>query len=774
MEIHETEKRILLSVGAFANFGSSDAVAQGISSTWRMETGRIWHEEMQQAGTAQFGEAISFEKSITGMVRQTGWTFELNGRMDQVLTHDEGIEIREVKSTQTPLPEDPETLKAKYPHYFTQAACYHVLHRQQSPEVSAKTVLIFVNIDDGITQTVPIDDPEDWIEAQCRRLLPFLEAKVKARKRCLSATFNLPFETLRPGQAEARAELLDYRPDTRHRIFQAPTGFGKTGIALEFALTLLQRGEVERIVFLTGKTSGQLQACRQLETMLAGSEDPPLTLQLRNKEDHHRGLAAIPEPPEDATIWDTLTEELPHRFEKGFLDLETIQEMGEQLKIDPFEITRKAIAYADILVADYNYVFAPTVRGFLESTLGWEPSKTFLIIDEAHNLTNRARIAWSQEIAAADIDNLRDHLFFNNQTPKLQHACDDLAALIRDLPADKPIQGTDLYALKDSLESIKKQIQDQPLPWDEFPDAVAFVLNNLLFTARVREYATLPYLLTKRSNDAVTWNCIDAAPEIGLSLDAFASTVSMSATIGQPDLAAEAFGIFQHLGSLQWIEAEATWRNDAYTVAIDSRVDTRMKARDRSYQTTAETIAALAESASTPAVAFFSSYRYAEAVQTYLETLFPYLRITLQERGLTFDYQEAFLQRAVDTSDILLLILGSSFSEGIDVLGGQVETAIVVGPALPEMSLTQEAVRKNLEKTLSKEEAFERSYIVPGMQKINQALGRIVRSPEHRAKIILQGKRFLEPAYQKHLDPVYTSAATTIRKQADLANFVGQ
>ncbi|MEM7674285.1 MAG: helicase C-terminal domain-containing protein, partial [Verrucomicrobiota bacterium] len=719
--------------------------------------------------------SAQFERPVAGLLKAHGWTFELSGRIDQIITDKNKLELREIKSTRHALPDDPENLKTLYPHYFNQAAIYPLLLAKEPEHAGAtlRTKLVFVNIEDGISQSIDLEQPEEVFTAQCARMRPFLEARIHARERCVSATFKPPFRELRDGQAEARNALLDSRVDTQHRIFQAPTGFGKTGIALEYALHLLKSGEVERIVYLTSKTSGQHQACKQLAAMLEGCPDPPLTLQLRNREDHHQGLATIPETLEDSQHLSQIVSEIPYQFRDGFLDLETIKHFALEKEVDPFEITRRAIPFADILVADYNYIFSPGVRGFLENTLGWQSKKTFLIVDEAHNLPSRGCMVWSQELTVKDIELLRDFLFFNNLSIPLQRDLDEFLACIEQPEPGRTLSHSELYALKDQVDRVKANILSTHLPWDELPDQTIEALNSILFVQRLWEYAELPLLIQKTTDKAITWQCLDASTELGHSLDSFFGTLCMSATIGQPDIAADSFGIGKHLANLQWIEAEAPWRKNGYKVAIDTRVDTRLKARERSYQMTAETVAAMAETAPGTVVAFFPSYRYAEAIRTYLETLFPYLRLTLQKRGLNFDQQESYLLSALNSSDVLLLILGSSFSEGIDVLGGRVSKAVVVGPALPEMSATQEALRKRFEDSMSPSEAFERAYIVPGMQKINQALGRLVRSPDHRAQVMLHGKRFQEPNYQKHLDPVFTQSTVFIKRKHELAEFFG-
>jgi Rad3-related DNA helicase len=171
-----------------------------------------------------------------------------------------------------------------------------------------------------------------------------------------------------------------------------------------------------------------------------------------------------------------------------------------------------------------------------------------------------------------------------------------------------------------------------------------------------------------------------------------------------------------------------------------------------------------------PIAVFFSSYQYAENVRAYLETLEPQARATIQPRGLELAEQEAFIESALLTEDALFLILGSSYAESIDALGGRVHTAMVVGPALPEVNCVREA-RREAHPSTNRESAFRECYLLPGMRRIHQALGRLVRAPGHRATILLQGRRFAEPRFHEALAPEYQST-TRIEDEAALHDWL--
>jgi DNA excision repair protein ERCC-2 len=153
---------------------------------------------------------------------------------------------------------------------------------------------------------------------------------------------------------------------------------------------------------------------------------------------------------------------------------------------------------------------------------------------------------------------------------------------------------------------------------------------------------------------------------------------------------------------------------------------------------------------------FFPSYAYAEAIQRELANVAPKLRGALQPKLRDLAAQSTWVDESLLIADALLLVLGSSFAESIDVLGGRVTHAMVVGPALPEVNAVQRArLAEAARAGLSRDAAFRRVYQIPGMTKVNQALGRLVRAPGQQARVVLHCRRFLEPSYNSLLAADY-------------------
>jgi Rad3-related DNA helicase len=349
----------------------------------------------------------------------------------------------------------------------------------------------------------------------------------------------------------------------------------------------------------------------------------------------------------------------------------------------------------------------------------------------------------------------------------------------------------------------------------------------------------LPRLWWSPRDRELALTCLDAAPAIGAALREFGGVVLASATLTPIDGFAAACGLDrleseptrrtpsvvsvatpERLGALNkrvtkqlyrqltsaaellrveeareaaqpaLLRAHTPWRDGAYDVAVDARVDPTIPHRSHHYTTTAATIIALPSAAARAAAragqptastaptragvaVFFPSYAYADAIQQELASIAPTLRVALQPRVRDLAAQSAWVGESLLGADALFLVLGSSFAESIDALGGRISHAMVVGPALPEVNPVQHArLAEATHAGLARDAAFRRVYQIPGMTKVNQALGRLVRAPGQHARVVLHCRRFLEPSYAGLLASDYRSG-TPLHSDADLATWLG-
>lgn len=840
MQFDLDRRTAALSVGEFSDFSIGPRESSGgPQGLWRAQLGTQWHQKLHGETRAIHADA-RFEVPIDGSVAHRGWVITLNGRIDQILPASGRTPevLREIKTITEPLPADEEALRALYPEYVTQLAAYLALTRIQDPDRALTGQLLFVEIGAGTTQILPVTrDDEIVFTRKLESLTTFLELRWRARERLRSLRYQPAFAHPRIGQESTRADLDRALAKQRCIAFEAPTGFGKTGLLLETALGQLRAGKFTRVIYLTSKSTGQLQVVRTLQQMTSGAHvaqmpasatpenpadeteaspdpNPPATLaaeggrglaiwQVRAKSEHciNTTFHCVREQcgylAGAASRWPQSGLSRFYLLENHPRDLDALRIAGRDAFICPYEITRTALAFNDLWVGDYNYVFAPRNRGLFYEQPGFDPRQTLLIIDEAHNLPSRVADSHSHVVFANEVQAALNELEQAEASVPLRRAWLAWTELVSGLPVCEAVD----LAVEDEFIDVLKRLADLLASgYVDFAKYSAATSEQLWRTPELYTWlkeGTFPKLLWSPRQGELRFTCLDAALPIGTSLADYGGVIFASATFGPIPTFAETVGLAESIAArrpkgsslrsrvsstpeaielppsspgLGYVVAHTPWREGAYRVAYDLRVDTTFKARAAYAGQTASTIEALHTAAGTAVAVFFSSYRYAELIANTLEHRGSPLKIALQPRGQDLAEQAAWVDESMLLSDALFLVLGSSFAESIDVLGGRITHAMVVGPALPEVNAVQRARIEAL-RGLTKEESFQRVYQIPGMQKVNQALGRLVRAPGQRAQVILQCRRFGETSYASLLARDY-QFGTNLCTDADLAEWL--
>lgn len=832
-----------LSVGEFADFALGPRESGGGSpGLWRAQLGQHWHNELraqterEQTTGGALRPDVAFEVQIEGTLTHQGWSLKLGGRIDQLV----GSTLREIKSVLRPLPAEEAELRADYPAYFLQLATYVVLRRLQGAR-DTRAELVFVEASSGLSQTIaltPFD--EALVHHQLDAVVGFLQQQLRAAQRRRALVFHSPFRELRPGQETIQADLAAAFARAPIVLFEAPTGYGKTGCTLEFALTQLKSARYDRVIWLTSKSTGQLQTVETLRRMTAASRDragaagdctataAPPTLppprggppgqchligdipagvpggaavafwQVRNKGEHcindvfhcvrdNCGFlaGAVERWPQSGLSRFYLDEKQPR-------ELDVLRAAGREARICPYEITRTALAFNDVWIGDYNYVFAPDNRGIFFEQPGFDARRTLLVIDEAHNLPSRVADAFSQSADMNAANALLAELDHQRAPAPLVLALEEWTRVLGSIDPCESLDPMLEADVRDCLGRLAEMVTTMPLDYAALGPQHSDTLWQLVTLNDFLHDTKLHRLLWARREAQLEFTCVDASEAIGETLRGFAGALLMSATLAPFEQYAAACGLLgtgraseparavranaatrpaAAAPAFSTLRAPAPWRHGAYDVAVDLRVATTLRERANSYGTTAETIEAMHDAAGRAVAVFFPSYAYAESVLRALEQHGSVLRASLQPRLPDLAAQAAWVEETLAFTDALFLVLGSSFAESIDLLGGRVSHAMVVGPALPEVNAVQKA-RLDANAAAGRETAFARVYQIPGLQKVNQALGRLVRGPGQHAKVLLHCRRFADPSYARLLDPecqFYREITST----ADLREWLG-
>jgi Rad3-related DNA helicase len=777
------QRQVSLSVGEFAGFRQRIGSLQNqrhAKDPWRMQRGQAWHQS-EHTALAESNKEGRSEYPIEAKWQHQGWLIKLRGRVDQIeFTEPNDCLIREIKTVGTALPQTEPKLRTHYGDYFNQLATYMVLAgvMPATAEKSISGELLFIDPSSGIRQCCALTPSQalDLFHQQLTQWLTFLSQRERSWMRRKNLKLNPAFANWREGQEAVLISLQEQLGDPRPLLFEAPTGFGKTGVILQHALEGLREQRFERIIYLTGKSTGQLETLRQIQQM---AQEGLLIIPMRNRQEHAQ--ACFCQGGGDPRICNEACQtngndpgevhDPESYFNNGVFDVEAARTIGASKKLCPYSLTRSLLPFADVWIGDFNYLFAPSGKTVFTDCPGFQPQQTLLIIDEAHNLPERVASALELQLDALT---LSQTIAAANDLGTRWHDATALPALenwLQGCLQNEALDLSQLYDLTDLLEHVCDCLQRSAIPWDQLDLAAADCLASLPRWLTGLEADMQDWLCWAPHSTCLRLTCLDPANEIATAIAPFAKTVLMSATLQPFNDFANACGLTE--GDTIALEGMADWRKGAYRVAVDCRVDTRLKSRAKHYAQTAETLIACCNiNAQLPIAAFFPSYRYAEAVREYIAVLDPGLRVALQPRGETLAGQADFIDTALLMSDVLFLILGSGFSEGIDQLGGRINRIVVVSPSLPEVNAIQNARMQRLRTmTHDRDEAFHQLYRIPGMRKIRQALGRVVRAPGQHAEVLLHCQRFAEKANIALLSPDYASQSI-IRTNAHLLEWL--
>lgn len=745
MRIDVQARRVEMSAQEFATFRPGPGAGAG-GSPWRAEAGRQWHASLR-IEAEQEGAGWEFERGVACEIGALGWKVAVTGRTDQWRDRDGVTEIREIKTVTCSLPRRTEWLLQRYPHHFLQLAAYCHAARLRPGAVSVSGELVFVDPTDGTRQKVALPEAaEADLLRQAEQVAAHAENRRASHARLLALPDRAPFADPRPEWEACGSDLDHAALESSTRLLIAPTGFGKTSAALRHGLSLLRGGRAGRLLYLTGKGTGQLQVLRELRRMAKPGELRALLL--RPRAEHE--VDGISEDPEVIRRnWALARIDPPSLLDAG-ADLRKVRELGRVAGVPPWDITKAMLVHADVVICDYNYVFSPRNRAALESVPGWDESDAALIVDEAHNLPDRAAECLSLRDDAQSAADFAHALLTHRAPAGWISAAQSWADFLGRLPAADATTPEDRLEAMAIADRFALLAAEQPFSTDGLPDDARQAVWDMAAWSERLESSDLGWLLWSPKPGTLSLDCLTAARTTGERLRSFGHALLMTATPGPKGALAADCGLDPD--TLVRVDAAAPWRQGAYSVAIDARADTRLKARESTMALTAASLRRLSEDGAV--AAFFPSYRYAEAVVAELRKAHPDVDVALQPRGLGPDGTARFVEDSLNRFTVLCLILGGSLGEGVDMLGGRIRSAVVVGPALPEVNALQEARRKMFVAD-GAEDAFSLAYVRPGMRKVNQALGRLVRAPGHSARVLLHCRRFADESYRVLLSGEY-------------------
>lgn len=735
----------------------------------RLQAGREAHSAWQGWRGAE-DESFVAEHPVKVALVVRGWECTIRGRVDGLGRELDRPLIEELKTTALDRRRLIATGPEDWPEYTQQVQFYRfLLHASGLNNPLGRLVL--VSLLDSSRHSLELDGPTEGVRAMVEARLDWILRQRELRIAHFAArrAASVPFAhaALRPGQAEiveaARGAVLG----GKHLLLTAPTGVGKTATVLHGVLTAAYATD-KRVFFATAK--GTQQRLVEETLLRLGREMPLRAVSIRAKEKVclQAEVDCRPEVcPFAANYHDRarpLAEELATQ---GVHPPESVLRVAEEHSVCPFELSLDLSEYADVVVGDYNYVFNPRSmlrRHFSEGADDW-----IVVVDEAHNLVERAREQLSPELSARAAALVAQAL--RDEDPERFRPfialCEELRQVIEDLALDpegpagdgEVVVGLSPRVFRDLRDRVDEIAMDYALlraesPAEEEPylplawSLMAFV-DVLENGAAIGPEGPLVPIFRGRGEASIRLACLDPAPWMGPRMATFAGTVLASATLEPPSFYRDLLGLPEDRVVIS--RHESPFPPENLGVLLAPRVSTALRDRERHRKGTARLLQELIEATPGNVAVFYSAYAL-------LRELAPLTQVagreTLQqEQGMDDSARLRLLDRLreIGPPRVLHAVLGGVFAEGVDLPGGVLSAVCIVGPALPVVGLERELMRQRFEDRYG--EGFRYAYLVPGMSRVVQAAGRLVRSPTDRGVVVLVERRFGYPDYSAFFPP---------------------
>jgi DNA excision repair protein ERCC-2 len=737
---------------------SGDLVFEFLSSTRPVEAIRI-HQKIQQSRP----ENYQAEVTVSCEVETELFTLVISGRIDGVLVASDQILIEEIKTTSRNLDHFEHQ---EDPIHWGQVKSYAYIYAKDHNLAEIDTRLTYYQVDTGemidFQKHFTLAELESFFRDLVARYLQWAQTIVRWEhlRDTSIRQLRFPFPYYRPGQREMAIGVYRAIKNEGQLLVQAATGIGKTIAAVFSSVKAIGEGISSKIFYLTARTTGRIAAEKALDELRNNNlKLKSLTITAKEKICVNPDSTCNPEECDVARgHFDRLNGALEDMFLQDAFTRDALEQVARSHRICPFEFSLELSLWADCIICDYNYAFDPRVflrRFFLEETGDY----TFLI-DEAHNLVDRSREMFSAEIFKQPLLDVR-------------------RAVRRELPAVfKSLGKINSWMLK-----AGKKSDEAGFVWHqkEPPDALFPLLRiflriterwlsrnlkagfredlldlyfNISGFMRVAEqydesYATCFEKIKKDLK--LKLFCIDPSIRLKNALNRCMAAVFFSATMTPMAYFQKILGCNESAAHLL---LPSPFAPENLRLFVSDRLSTLYRQRQSTKHHVSRTICSFINQKKGNYLIFFPSYEYMQMVCEIFKSDCPESVTIVQTPAMSEAERDEFLQcfnRDNPVSLVGFAVMGGIFGEGIDLVGDRLSGAVVVGVGLPGICLERELIREYFAATLNA--GFEFAYQYPGINRVLQAAGRVIRSEADRGAVLLIDQRYATYRYRSLLLP---------------------
>jgi DNA excision repair protein ERCC-2 len=759
-------------------------------------------QKLQKTRPAGYETEIPVEHTVDA----GEFVLTIRGRIDGLLVTPLEVLLEEIKTVQGAWHGEADPL------HWAQVRFYAFVYAQEHALSAVVAQLTYVELDTGkvteFREALTFNDLSNFVQATIAVYVDWLRAQhhwCQARDESIRA-LTFPFGAYRPGQREMAVAVYRVLANGGRLFLAAPTGIGKTISALFPAVKALGEGKLERIFYLTARTVGRSIAEKAVADLRQGGlKLRSLTLTAKEKVCVREG-----QPCDEASCplalgyYDRIKPAIRDALAQETITRPVLEALARKHQVCPFEFSLDISLWVDVIICDYNYVFDPQV--YLRRHFAENGSDCGFLVDEAHNLVDRAREMFSADLDGREILDVRRAI--KQAVPRCAKALTKLRSEMRRLgnPAALDMEPTevsdpsielDLFPIQpaaaakvpasdantvrhlpETLPPLVEAalgaaetwlVRNEPAPFREDLLALYFRLRSFQRTADLYDER---YVTIVEPGPAVKVRlyCLDPSHLLRETLARGKAAVFFSATLTPLEYYRALLG-----GSPEdpVVQLASPFPPENLAVLIHDRIKTHFKGRAESLGDVVESIATLVLGRCGNYLVYFPSYQYLNDALNGFKARYPSVSVLVQQPRMTEEERDAFLATfSVEHSETLVgfAVLGGVFGEGIDLVGDRLIGAVIVGVGLPQLCVERDLIRDYFQEQNS--QGFEYAYTFPGMNRVLQAIGRVIRSETDRGVVLLIDARFGEARYRR-LFPAWWKYVR-VRHASALAEAIGE
>ena len=749
---------------------AGDLAFEFLSSTRPVDAIRI-HQKIQQSRP----ECYISEVSVSHQIETELFTLTVGGRIDGVYHESNRVLIEEIKTTARSL-EHYETNKE--PLHWGQVKCYAYIYAKKHNLDEIGTQLTYYQVDTGeirkFEQQFASSELENFFQDLVAGYLDWAQTLVswELLRDGSIRKLTFPFNRYRPGQREMAVDVYRTVKCGGQLLVQAATGIGKTMAVIFPTIKAIAEGINAKIFYLTARTTGRVAAEKALDELRRKQlRLKSLTITAKDKICFNSENTCNPEECEFARgYFDRVNEAVKDMFHRDAFTRTAIETVARMHQVCPFEFSLELSNWADCIICDYNYAFDPRV--FLRRFFQEKNNNYSFLIDEAHNLVDRSREMFSAEIFKQPMLDVRRTIRhklpeayrilgkINYRLVKERKKCEEQSS---GRHSDQP--PNDLYPMLNAFLGITERWLSLNInaPFrEELLDLFFAVIGFMRVAEQYDEnYATCYEKLNKDLK--IKLFCIDPSIQMGNALKRCRAAIFFSATMTPMAYFKKILGCNEDAAGLA---IPSPFPGENLNLFISDRISTFYRDRDKTRLQVSEAISTLINQKKGNYLVFFPSYEYMMMVFESFRSYGMDAEIMLQTPGMSESDRDKFISRYRQNSPISLVgfaVMGGIFGEAIDLVGERLSGAIVVGVGLPGISQENELIKEYFNQVHNA--GFEYAYQYPGINRVFQAAGRVIRTEKDRGVVLLIDQRYATHRYRSLLPVEWEPIRVETQKQ---------